>query len=213
MHIDTTEYIKRSRKKKSRREQFTIQELQILLDYIKNQSCETITDEAIRNRDYAMTRLIAKTGLREKSVINAKIEDLSVIENENVLYYLCKGHSEKDEYVVLFHGLNEDIKQCFYGRQSGFIFVGYGNKNKGKQLTTRHVRFVITNYMRTVGIKREHTCVHALRNTLAGHVQDNGASVYDTQQVLAHKSPDTTAGYIGNKNRIKNAAERFMNEI
>lgn len=211
--INPAEELKNFKKKKSRRESFSIEQVKKLLQTIQERPVKDEIEERIKVRDYAMTRLIAKTGLREISIVNAKIADLSYKDSHHILWVKVKGKLEKDNFVVLTDGLFDDIWAAIGDRNDGYLFIGYGNRNSGGQLEERSVRRIITDYMVQAGIKTENNCVHSLRNFFANTALKAGAKIEQVQEAMHHQDPKTTMGYANDLERLSRPAELFIRKI
>ena len=182
---------------KSDRTALTKEEVKILLKTIKDSNLPTMY------RDYAMVRLLAKTGMRVISLQHAKIEDLSTLDKQDIISIRTKGDQSKDNFVMLNNGLKQDILKCIGKRDSGYIFVGMGNKNHDEKLTTRHINRIITGYMNIAGIKTDTNCVHALRHFFVTEALNRGCALENIMDSVHHKSYSGIVVYTSDQERIK----------
>ena len=163
----------------------------------------TIYNSLTDLREKCLFSLAITTGLRGVEMANAKIEDIQIYNNEIVLWIQCKGHSCKDEYVKLSSQVLDDITNYIEHRNNGYIFVSNSNKNKGQGVTTKTLRLEIKNIFKRFGLDSDNFSLHSTRRTFATIAYDNGADIYEIQQVLHHKSSNTTMRYVNQSLRDK----------
>lgn len=163
-------------------------------------------------REKALFSLLVTTGLRGVEVANARIEDIKKYNDEIVLWIQCKGHSSRDEFVKIPENVFQDIRNYVGNRTSGYIFIGDSNRNKGQQLTTKTIRLIIKTILRRFGLDEDTLSLHSLRRTFASVAYENGADIYSIQQVLHHKSINTTTIYLRSSDRNKNNTEYSVSD-
>lgn len=176
---------------------------QVLAESQVQEIYNNLTDK----REKALFGLLVTTGLRGVEIVDARIEDLRVFNNEITLWIKCKGHSEKDEYVKISEIIFSDLKEYLEGRKEGYIFVGNGNNNRNNKLTTKTIRLIIKNIFKRFGLDDESMSLHSTRRTFATLAYENGSDIYSIQQVLHHKSINTTTIYLKSADRNKNNSE------
>ena len=159
------------------------------------------------SREKCIFSLLITTGLRGIEVSRAKIEDIKTYNGEVVLWVQCKKHDSKDEYVKLSNQVLEDIKTYIGGRTSGSLFISTSNENYGKGISTTSIRKIIKNIFKRFGLDSDTFSLHSLRRSNAVISYETGSSIYDIQQVLHHKSINTTTRYLKQVNRDKNKTE------
>lgn len=158
-------------------------------------------------REKCIFSLLITTGLRGIEVSRAKIEDIKIYNGEVVLWVQCKKHDSKDEYVKLSNQVLEDIKAYIGERTSGSLFVSTSNENYGEGISTTSIRKIIKNIFKRFGLDSDTFSLHSLRRSNAVISYETGSSIYDIQQVLHHKSINTTTRYLKQVNRDKNKTE------
>lgn len=154
--------------------------------------------------------LMVTTGLRSCEVASALIEDIKIYNGEYVLFVLGKKRDDKSDYVKLSEQVLNDIKAYIGDRTSGYIFVSTSNNNKGNGVTTKTLRLKIKNIFKKFGIEEDTFSCHSLRRTSGTLMYELGQSVYDIQQVLRHKSTNTTTRYINSVVRNNNKSEYMV---
>lgn len=162
-------------------------------------------------RDYAILSLMATTGLRTVSVVDANVEDVKTVYGTPVLFYRGKGHDEKAAYVKLAPQVLEAIRSYLSLRgKTGSgdpLFASCANRNSGARMTTRSVSRIAAEHMEEAGVKTDRITAHSLRHTAATLNLLNGGTVEETMQLLGHKSITTTMIYSHALERIKNQSE------
>lgn len=161
-------------------------------------------------REKALFSLLITTGLRGIEVSNAKIEDITKVNDENVLYVQCKGHTEKDEYVKLADNVYQDILNYIGDRKSGYIFISTSKNNYEEGVTTKTIRCIIREIYKRFGLENENMSLHSTRRSCACISYNLGQSIYDIQQVLHHKSINTTTRYLKAVDRNNNRTENIV---
>ena len=164
-------------------------------------------------RDYAIISLMATTGLRTVSVVNANVEDVKTVYGVPVLFYKGKGHDQKAAYVKLAPQVYEAILSYLSLREkttcspSSPLFASCANRNSGERMTTRSVSRIAAEHMEDAGVKTDRITAHSLRHTAATLNLLNGGTVEETMQMLGHKSITTTMIYSHALERMKNMSE------
>ena len=162
-------------------------------------------------RDYAILSLMVTTGLRTISVVRANVEDIRTIGGESALFYQGKGHEEKAEYVKLAPPVEKAIREYLQERgeiqKEAPLFASIANKNGGERLTTRSLSRIAKEHFISIGLNSERITAHSLRHTTATLNLLNGGSIEETQQLLGHKSINTTLIYAHALERAKNNSE------
>jgi len=90
------------------------------------------------------------------------------------------------------------------------LFASTSNRNSGGRLTTRTIRGLVKKQLRGIGLDDSRKSAHSLRHTFATLALSNGAPVTQVQEAMRHKDISTTMVYVHLMNRLKNAAERYV---
>ena len=167
------------------------------------------------SRDYAVTNLMLRTGIREIEVSRALVGDVAEKEGERILELHGKGRDFKDSFVILTEEAYQPIADYLAMRPdicpSSPLFASAGNRSRGK-LSTRAIRKVISSYMVKSGLKTKRITPHSLRHTAITFAIEggNGNNLIQVQQMARHVNISTTLGYFHEFQRLKNAAERCI---
>jgi len=165
-------------------------------------------------RDYAMTNLMLRTGLRTIEVSRVLIGDIGRESGEAVLRIWGKGRDTKDDFVLLTAETYEPILDYLQAREetklSEPLFISHSNRNKKEALTTRSIRRIIEARLKAVGLKTSKITAHSLRHTAGTIALMGGADLLAVKEMLRHSSINTTLIYMHNLNRVEKGAEKFI---
>lgn len=168
-------------------------------------------------RDYAIVNLILRTGLRTIEVVRADVGDITFKGERRILKIWGKGHTEKDDFVVLSDKAFEPIKNYLETRKGAKtgepLFVSCSRQNKGERLTTRTISHLCKEGLQAIGLDGKEFTAHSLRHTTAVAILKHGGSITDVQEVLRHTSPVTSQIYtesVKEELRLQNAPETIL---
>lgn len=194
-----------------KRNAFSLEEVERLLGKAKELS---ISIESKRN--YAITALLATTGLRTIEVERANVGDLVSIRNEHKLYIQGKGHDDKDLYVKISVVVYEILMDYLVERGDELepLFITHGRNNYGVRANTRTVRRVVKELLRRIGIDDKRYTTHSLRHSMATNLLLHGnGTLEEAQQILRHKDISTTQLYNHSLARTQNNGELVMSDL
>ncbi len=168
-------------------------------------------------RDFAIVNLILRTGLRTIEVVRADIGDITYKGGRRVLLVWGKGHTEKDNFVVLtdkaYTPLKEYLSTRKLAKAGDPLFISDSRRNRGGRLTTRTISGICKDALRGIGIDSHEYTAHSLRHTTACAILKHGGQLTDAQEVLRHASPVTTQIYtesIKEELRLERAPEMVL---
>ena len=151
-------------------------------------------------RDFAIVNLILRTGLRTIEVVRADIGDITFKGERRILKIWGKGHSEKDDFVVLSDKAYIPIANYLATRKGAKagepLFVSNSRQNRGERLTTRTISHLCKEGLQAVGLDGKEFTAHSLRHTAGCAMLKHGCSLYDVQMALRHTDPKTTEEYL-----------------
>jgi integrase/recombinase XerC/integrase/recombinase XerD len=193
-----------------RKQSLTPKQCEQLLEYTRLQSL----------RDYALTNLLLRTGLRTIEATRVNIGDIEPKGERIVLKVHGKGREEKDAFVILSDKALAPILEYLATRpgakDSEPLFISNSNRNQAQQLTTRTISSIIKNALVGIGLNSKHYTAHSLRHTTAVSILRAGASIEHAQGVLRHTSPATTQIYtatIKEEQRLIHATELMLDNV
>lgn len=173
--------------------------------------------EELSLRDFAIVNLILRTGLRTIEVVRADIGDITFKGGKRILRVWGKGHSEKDDFVVLtdkaYQPLAEYLKTRKGAKAGEPLFSSDSHRNSGERLTTRTISGICKGGLKAIGLDGREFTAHSLRHTTAVAILKNGGQLSEAQAVLRHTSPATTQIYtesIKEELRLSSAPESLI---
>lgn len=173
--------------------------------------------QGISLRDYAIVNLILRTGLRTIEVVRADVGDITFRGERRILKIWGKGHSEKDDFVVLSDKAYLPIANYLATRKGAKagepLFTSCSHQNKGERLTTRTISGLCKNGLKAIGMDGREFTAHSLRHTTAVAILKHGGSITDVQEVLRHTSPATSQIYtesVKEEMRLQKAPEMML---
>ena len=172
-------------------------------------------------RDKAMVALMLRRGLRTVEVSRADVGDLRQVGGKAVLYVQGKGHTAKDDFIVLGEGAERAVSAYLKARRAAGgnvgedqpLFSATGNRNRGGRMTTRAVSRIAKEAMRAQGIDSPHITAHSLRHTAVTLSLVGGATVQEAQAMARHANVATTMIYAHNLEKIEAKAEAALDVL
>ena len=146
-------------------------------------------------RDRAILETLYSAGLRVSELVGLDLADADL--NDGVVTVRGKGKKERlallgPSAVAAVNGWLSDragiLERC--GKDSPAVFL---NKDGGR-LTTRSVGRLLTKYLQVAGLDPR-TSPHTLRHSFETHMLDAGADIRGVQELLGHRSLNTTQVY------------------
>ena len=152
-------------------------------------------DDWAGRRDRAILETLYSAGVRVSELVGLDLSDADL--NDGVTTVRGKGKKERLALLgpAAVTAINEwlpdrDAILELARKQTDAVFL---NKNGGR-LTTRSVGRLLMKYLRLGGLDPR-TSPHTLRHSFATHMLDAGADIRGVQELLGHKSLNTTQIY------------------
>ena len=177
------------------------------------EQCKEIYNSLSDKREKLIFSLAISTGLRASEIANAKLDNIKKLNGEYVLYVKCKKRDDESEYVKLSNQVLKDILEYTDGRINGYLFVSESHNSYGQGLSTTSIRNIVKSIFRRFGYDENGFSCHSIRRSSATIMYDNGQSIYDIQQVLHHRSIQTTQRYINQAVRDNNKSEYIVSDL
>lgn len=177
------------------------------------EQCKEIYNSLTDKREKLIFSLAISTGLRASEIALAKIENIKELNGEIVLYVKCKKRDDESEYVKISNQVLKDIIDYIDNRTNGYIFISTSHNSYGQGLSTTSIRSIVKSIFRRFGFDEDGFSCHSIRRSSATIMYDNGQSIYDIQQVLHHRSIQTTQRYINQATRDNNKSEQLVSDL
>lgn len=168
------------------------QELLKILEY--NASRE----DFLAKRDQAILELLYASGLRVSELVSITLQDITP--RQRIIKITGKGNKQRmvPYSIRAQEALNVYINECrdkiieknLVEHPTNLLFINA----KGEPLTTRGVEYILSKIDQKAGTNLK-LHPHTLRHTFATHLLDNGADLRTIQELLGHKSLNTTQVY------------------
>lgn len=147
-------------------------------------------------RDRAILELLYSTGIRRDELRNIQLED---VDYEAGFVRINKGKGNKDRVVPLGRIACKYLENYIKGvrvefckvKESKHLFLSKKSVRLGKNI----LGCLIERYTKQANLKKHVTC-HTFRHTCATHMVRNRANLRHVQEMLGHKSLNTTQKYI-----------------
>ena len=166
----------------------------VLSKHDLNKMRSVINTEKITGiRDRLIIELLYSSGIRASELIN--LNEYVIDFNEREMRIVGKGDKER----ITFFSRNAkkwlekyiEEKKKEYKNYSKEILI---TNSKGKKLTTRSLRRLISNHATEAGLQKEVT-PHVFRHSFATELLNNGVDIRYLQELLGHSSISTTQVY------------------
>jgi len=136
----------------------------------------------------ALTMIYA-CGLRLNEGLHLKAQD---IDSERMLIWIRNGKGGKDRYVPLPERLLVMLRTYWKLHKPSTYF--FFHKDKNTALSESSLQNTFKAALRESGISKA-ASIHTLRHSYATHLLERGVDLRVIQELLGHKSPQTTAIY------------------
>jgi integrase/recombinase XerD len=144
--------------------------------------------EASGERTYALTLLMALSGLRVSESLSLDVGHLSSERGHRTVSVKRKGGSRQT--LPLAPVTWEAIERLVAGRSEGPVFRTLSGNRLDRWAATK----AISRLAELAGIDK-HISAHSLRHTFVSLALDAGATLRDVQTAAGHADPKTTVGY------------------
>lgn len=177
------EYVKGQKEAK---EIYTKEELEKLLAYPKKKDFVTM-------RNFAMTWVLASTGIRRTELINLKVSNVNLLERTLLLN---TTKNKKPRYVPVSSSLYDvllEYMELRKGENNDYLFpTVYNNK-----MATSSVNKELAEYNFSRQVLR--TGVHKFRHTFITNAVNSNVNILILKKITGHSSTTTLSGYYNTK--------------
>ena len=163
-------------------------------------SIEISNKEEINKRNYLIVRLLFASGVRVSELTNIKLTDIDL--NEKYLKIHGKGNKDRlvfvdDETIDYVYDYISVYREMFENHnETSYLFINkFGNK-----LTDRSVQLILQEMGRRMKTPKD-IYPHMLRHSFASSLLEDGADLRSIQELLGHKSLQSTQVYTSLSNQ------------
>ncbi len=152
-------------------------------------------DKMLGKRDRAILETMYSAGLRVSELVGLSDGDVDL--QEGIVRVRGKGRKERlapiGSFAVRAITNWRKVRELAPREAKGARAPVFTNRF-GRRLTTRSVGRMLEKYLKVTGLDLR-TSPHTLRHSFATHLLDNGADIRSVQELLGHKSLNTTQIY------------------
>lgn len=149
----------------------------------------SIIDQVSNLKHRTLLMLIYSAGLRLNEAITLKPGDIDLKRGHITIR---SGKGRKDRVTLLSEKFLTVLK--IYIEEYTPVKWLFEGQERGQHVTARTVQYVFSRAVEKAGICKEVT-VHTLRHSFATHLLEQGIDIRYIQELLGHKSPNTTMIY------------------
>jgi site-specific recombinase XerD len=140
----------------------------------------------LKHRTLLMTAYSA--GLRVSELVNIKVND---IDSKRMTIHIRAGKGKKDRMVTLSRVLLEILREYYIVYKPRiYLFEG----SEGKPYSSRSAQIVMAKAKQVAQIRKKGS-IHSLRHSYATHLLEGGTDIRYIQELLGHRSIQTTLKY------------------
>ena len=163
-------------------------------------------------REELMIKLMINCGLRCNEVVNIQLEDFYDDKGIIMMKVLGKARNglKQDSIKIdnrLFELIQQYVKQ--YNVQD-YLFVSTSNNNTNGKLTTKTIRYIVTNLFKKAGLDMQMLSTHSTRHTTCELLLEKGMPIQEVSEFMRHKSINTTIVYSKELDARNNQASNIL---
>lgn len=163
-------------------------------------------------RNAAILELLYASGMRVSELIQLKYSNLQVVGGCIKQFILIKGKGGKERLVAI-NQKAVDALQAYMSasgpvKSTGWLFPC--SESRAGHITRQHVGKMLKQLACSAGINHSKISPHKLRHSFATHLLNHGADLRVIQELLGHKSINTTQVYTHVANeKLKEVLQTF----
>jgi integrase/recombinase XerD len=156
--------------------------------YLTVREVRRLMENVTNLKHTCIVQLLYGCGLRLNELIHLKLTD---IDTKNRIILIRNANGGKDREVMLSPLLLETLQRYYKMYQPNeYLFEGQG----GGLYSEKSVQMIVKKAASKAGITKKVT-PHTLRHSFATHLLENGTDIRYIQELLGHKSVNTTEIY------------------
>lgn len=165
------------------------------LDEVDRVMSQPDVTDAIGIRDRAILELFYSAGLRRAELMNLRLYDLD-LERGTIVVRQGKGQRDRivpigERAIAWLQKYLADVRVWFAcDPDEGYVFLTH----RGARLSRNQLSHLVHEYVKQADIGKKGSC-HLFRHAMATLMLENGADIRYIQQMLGHRSLETTEIY------------------
>ena len=176
-----------------RKKSLSPEQAAMLLDSMKR-------DYIIRKRNFAIINLMLHTGMRCIEVVRLNYGDMDTLDLGYAIHIQRKGRNEKDAIIEISHTVADPVVEYLNDRNiksnDDPMFMSHCHNRDDNRITGIRIGRIVKSALIGAGITDKDITAHSLRHTAAQSAIRGNAELYEVQQMLGHKNPETTMIYL-----------------
>ena len=174
-----------------------------------------VLDVCKDKREVLLIKLMINCGLRCNEVVNIQLQDFYDDKGVIMLKVLGKarGGLKQDSVKIdyrLFELIQEYVKEF---NITDYLFVSTINHNSNGKLTTKTIRYIVTNLFKKAGLDMERLSTHSTRHTTVELALESGMAIQEVSEFVRHKSISTILVYSKELNQRKSVIANKLADI
>lgn len=174
-----------------------------------------VLDVCKDKREVLLIKLMINCGLRCNEVVNIQLQDFYDDKGVIMLKVLGKarGGLKQDSVKIdyrLFELIQEYVKEF---NVTDYLFVSTSNHNSNGKLTTKTIRYIVTNLFKKAGLDMERISSHSLRHSTCELLLEEGMPIQEVSEFMRHKSISTVLIYSKEINQRKSVLSNELANV
>lgn len=166
-------------------------------------------------REELIVKMMINLGLRCNELVNIQLSDFYDDKGIVMLKVLGKARDglKQDSIKVddrLFNLIQQYVKE--YGVED-YLFTSTSSNNKNGKLTTKTIRYIMTNLFKKADLDMERISTHSLRHSTCEMLLETGLPLQEVSEYLRHKSLNTIMVYSKEFNQKKSMASNKLADV
>lgn len=171
-----------------------------------------VLDVCKDTREELLVKLMINCGLRCNEVVNIQLEDFYNDKGIVMMKVLGKAREGiKQDSIKIDERLFELIQE--YVREyeiKDYLFVSTSNHNTNGKLTTKTIRYIITNLFKKANLDMQMLSTHSTRHSTCELLLEKGLPIQEVSEFMRHKSLNTTLIYSKELDQRKSQASNIL---
>lgn len=164
---------------------------------LSKEEINKVLDVCKDNRERLMVKMMINLGLRCNELVNIQLEDFYDDKGVIMLKVLGKARNglKQDSIKIdnrLFDMISDYVREYSI---TDYLFTSTSNHNKNGKLTTKTIRYTITNLFKKAELDMNRISPHSFRHSTCEMLLENNVDIREVSEFMRHKSINTTLVY------------------